>query len=406
MDRLHLDVFSGIAGNMFLGALLDLGLPRRVLEEDLAALGVEHRLKVSRVKRGALSGRYVDVRVPIAGKGGRTRSAAGAHGASQAHGRGLRSIGRQIEKAKLVPVVRDRALEVFEALGVAEARVHGTPLEKVHFHEVGAVDAIVDIVGACIGLHRLGIQKVTASPVALGHGAVETAHGTLPLPAPATLELLKGIPTVPAGVEWETVTPTGAALVRTFVESFGPLPAMTVEAVGYGAGKDRPGPVPNLLRVVGGHGDSLLADRVVAIETNLDDLVPEHFEYLMERLFEAGALDVGLQHLQMKKNRPGFLVRVLGRPSDRVALSQILFAESTAIGVRTSDWDRLVLPREQHRVETRYGRLRVKVIRGGDRVMVSPEYDDCKRAARKHEVPLRDVVRAVEEAARDTLDLD
>ncbi len=407
MDCLHLDVFSGIAGNMFLGALLDLGLSRRVLEEDLAALGVAHRLKVSRVQRGALSGRYVDVRVPVEGKRGRTRSAGHAHGTSQGHGRGLRSIGRQIEKAKLAPAVRDRALEVFEALGVAEARVHGTSLEKVHFHEVGAVDAIVDIVGACIGLHRLGIQRVTASPVALGHGAVETAHGTLPLPAPATLELLKGIPTVPAGVEWETVTPTGAALLRTFAESFGPLPAMTVEAVGYGAGKDRSGPVPNLLRVVGGHGGSLQADRVVAIETNLDDLVPEHFEYLMERLFEAGALDVGLQHLQMKKNRPGFLVRVLARPSDRVALSQILFAESTAIGVRTSDWDRLVLPRKQHRVETRYGRIRVKVIGGGEgRVMVSPEYDDCKRAARKHEVPLREVVREAEGAARDALDLD
>lgn len=391
---------------MFLGALLDLGLPRRVLEEDLRPLGLAYRLKVSRVKRGALSGRYVDVRVPVPGKSGRTRSAGDVHGSSKAHGRGLRSIGRQIERAKLAPVVRDRALEVFEALGVAEARVHGTALEKVHFHEVGAVDALVDIVGVCIGLHRLGIEKVTASPVALGHGQVETAHGTLPLPAPATLELLKGIPTVPALVEWETVTPTGAALLRTFVKDFGPLPAMTVDAVGYGAGRDRPGPVPNLLRVVGGHGSSLEGDRVVVIETNLDDLVPEHFEYLMERLFDAGALDVGLQHLQMKKNRPGFLVRVLGRPSDRVALSQILFAESTAIGVRTSEWDRLVLPREAHRVATSYGRLRVKVIGGEGRVIVSPEYDDCKRAARKHGVPLREVVQVAEKAARDSLDLD
>lgn len=409
MDCLHLDVFSGIAGNMFLGALLDLGLPRRVLEEDLQGLGVEHRLKVSRVKRGALSGRYVDVRVPVPGKRGRTRSADDVHGSSHAggHGRGLRSIARQIEKAKLVPAVRDRALEIFEALGVAEARVHGTSLEEVHFHEVGAVDALVDIVGACIGIHRLGIEKVTSSPVALGHGQVDTAHGRLPLPAPATLELLKGIPTVPVLVEWETVTPTGAALVRTFAEEFGPLPAMTVDAVGYGAGKDRPGPLPNLLRVVAGHRGSLRGDRVVVMETNLDDLVPEHFEYLMERLFEAGALDVGLQHLQMKKNRPGFIVRVLARPSDRIALSQILFGESTAIGVRTSEWDRQVLPREERRVTTPYGRLRVKVIGGGDgRVMLSPEYDDCKRAARKHGVPLRDVVRAAEEAARDDLDVD
>ena len=205
---------------------------------------------------------------------------------------------------------------------------------------------------------------------------------------------------------WETVTPTGAAILATVVERFGPLPAMTIESVGVGAGNERPGPLPNVLRAVIGRCGGAGADRVAVLETNLDDLVPVHFEYLMERLFESGALDVGLQHLQMKKNRPGFLVRVLGRPRDRVALSQILFAESTAIGVRTSDWDRLVLPREQHRVATRYGRLRVKVIGGGDRVMVSPEYDDCKRAARTHDVPLRDVVRAAEEAARDALDLD
>ncbi|MFP8873181.1 MAG: nickel pincer cofactor biosynthesis protein LarC [Myxococcota bacterium] len=397
---LHLDVFSGIAGNMFLGAVLDLGLPRKVLEEDLARLGVDHRLVVKRVKRGALAGRYVDVRVP--GAGGRYVSADAAHGVEGAHGRGLRSICRQIERAKLAPPVRDRAIEVFEALGRAEARVHRTTLEKVHFHEVGAADALVDIVGACIAIHRLEVTSVTSSPVALGHGQVESAHGILPLPAPATLELLKGIPTVPAHVAWETVTPTGAALLRTLVDDFGSLPAMTVDAVGYGAGQDREGPVPNLLRVVKGHRSGIGADRVVVLETNLDDLVPEHFEYLMERLLEAGALDVGLQHLQMKKNRPGFLVRVLARPQHRSALAQILFAESTAIGVRSSEWDRLVLPRQERSVNTAYGRIRVKVIGSQDGSLAfSPEYDDCKRAARKSGVPLRDVIRAAETAARD-----
>lgn len=409
-ERLHFDVFSGIAGNMLLGALLDVGLSRRALEEDLEGLGVPHRLRVSRVKRGALGGFYVDVRVPVPGakgRGGRTVSADAAHGAQPGHGRSLSSISKQIEKAKLAPAVRDRSLEVFHALGRAEARVHRTSLEKVHFHEVGAVDALVDIVGACIGLSRLGVRAVTSSPVALGSGMVESAHGRLPLPAPATLELLKGIPTVPAHVEWETVTPTGAALLRTFAEGFESLPEMTIDAVGYGAGKDRPGPVPNLLRVVAGHRGALDSDRVVLLETNLDDLVPEHFDYLMERLLDAGALDVGLQHLQMKKNRPGFIVRVLARPQDRVPLSQILFAESTTLGVRTSEWDRLVLRRQQKRVATPYGRLRVKVIEGADaRPMFSPEYDDCKRAARKHQVALREVVRVVEVAAREQLGQD
>ena len=398
---LHLDVFSGIAGNMFLGAVLDAGLSRKVLEEDLARLGVEHRLVVTRVKRGALGGRYVDVRVPAAG--GRHISADTAHGAhGAAHGRGLRGICRQIEKAKLTPSVRDRAIEIFEALGHAEARVHQTTLEKVHFHEVGAADALVDIVGACVAIHRMGITQVTSSPVALGHGKIESAHGTLPLPAPATLELLKGLPTVPAHVEWETVTPTGAALLRVLVDEFGSLPAMTIDAVGYGAGRDRKGPVPNLLRVVKGRRSGIGADRVVALETNLDDLVPEHFEYLMERLLEAGALDVGLQHLQMKKNRPGFLVRVLPRPQHRSALAQILFAESTAIGVRSSEWDRLVLARRERSVRTPYGRIHVKEIEGEDgSLFFSPEYDDCKRAARKHNAPLRDVVRVAEAAARE-----
>ena len=267
---------------------------------------------------------------------------------------------------------------------------------------MGAVDANVDIAGSAIGLHRLGVQHISCTPVALGHGTVETAHGTLPLPAPATLELLTGLPTVPTNVPWETVTPTGAALLRVCVDEFRQLPAMTIESIGYGAGGDRKGPMPNLLRAVLGRAGGPDWDRVVALETNLDDLVPEHFDYLMERLFEAGALDVALQHLQMKKNRPGFLVRVLARPSERLALTQILFAESTAIGVRSVEWDRLTLQREEKRVTTPYGRIRVKLIRGGGAgTMVSPEYDDCKLAARRSGATLRDVIRSAEAIARE-----
>ncbi len=393
---LHLDCFSGIAGNMFLGALLDLGLSRKQLDADLAGLRVEYKLKVSKVKRGALAARYVDVLVP------KPRRAKGhAHG--QAHGRSFKAIHALLQKAKLDAGVRERACAIFEALGRAEARVHGCKLDDVHFHEVGAVDAIVDVTGAAIGLARLDVGRVTASPVGLGSGGtVETEHGRLPVPVPAALELLRGIPTVPAQVEWETVTPTGAAILKTVVDEFRPLPAMRPEAIGLGAGNDRKGPMPNVLRAVLGSQEGFGWDRVAALETNLDDLVPEHFDYLMEELFAGGALDVSVQHLQMKKNRPGFLVRVLARPQDRVRLAQILFQESTAIGVRTLEWDRMVLPREVRKVATPFGKVGVKLARDGNgRVDVSAEYEDCKRLARKAKVPLRDVVRAAEEAGRD-----
>lgn len=381
-----------MAGNMFLGAMLDAGLSRKALTEDLAGLALDHRLVVKKVKRGALAARYVDVRVP---------KARSAKGHSHHHGhRSHREIVRILERAKLDAAVRTRALAIYAALADAEARVHGIPVEKVHFHEVGAVDAIVDVTGAAIGIARLGVERITATPVALGEGTVETDHGRLPLPAPATLELLKGIPTVPAHVAWETVTPTGAAILATVVDAYGALPAMTIEATGYGAGNDRKGPMPNVVRAVIGRASVASADRVVTLETHIDDLVPEHFDHLMERLFEAGALDVSIQHLQMKKNRPGFLLRVIARPADRHDLARLLFAESTAIGVRAFESDRLVLPREVRRVETRYGKIAVKVVWDDDgRQTASPEYDDCKRAARRHDVPLRDVVRAAEVAA-------
>jgi pyridinium-3,5-bisthiocarboxylic acid mononucleotide nickel chelatase len=413
---LHLDAFSGIAGNMFVAALLDLGLSRRALDADLAGLDLEFKLRVRRVRRGALAAQHLEVLVPEPKKSkrrGRSAAAGPAHGPEHAHssgrghahgGRAYRDICRVLGRARLEPVVRDRALSIFEALARAEARVHGIAVDDVHFHEVGAVDAIVDVTAAAIGCHRLGITRVTASPIGLGHGHVDTEHGRLPLPGPAALELLKGVPTQPAHVAWETVTPTGAAILRVLVEDYGPLPAMTVEAVGHGAGEDRPGLMPNVLRAILGRSQGLSRDRICCLETNLDDLVPEHFEHLMERLFEAGALDVSLQHLQMKKNRPGFLVRVLARPSERERLARVLFAESTAIGVRCQDWDRLLLEREQKKVETPYGRIRVKLIHGPEGgIDVSAEYEDCKRAALRKGVSLREVVRQAEACAREGL---
>lgn len=432
---LHLDAFSGIAGNMMLGALLGLGLPRRVLDADLAGLGVPFELVVSKVRRGALEALYVDVQVPQprAPKPRRPRAAAprsraqakahaqdhdhghGAHDHDHdhthphahshaplpgEHGRSYEEIQRILGRAKLAAPARDRALAIFGALAEAEARVHGIPVARVHFHEVGAIDAIVDVAGTAVGLHRLGIERITCSPLPLGHGSIDTAHGRLPLPAPATLELLRGAPVVPAGIEWETVTPTGAAIVRTVVDEFCALPAMQVEAIGLGAGNDRSGGLPNVLRAVLGTAGGYASDRVAVLETHLDDLNPEHFDFVMERLFAAGALDVSLLHLQMKKNRPGFAIRVIARPAERAALAGILFAETTTLGVRVSETERLLLEREVRSVATEFGPIRVKIARdAGGRETASAEYEDCKAAALRAPAALRDVVRAAERAA-------
>jgi hypothetical protein len=394
--RLHLDPFSGIAGNMFLGALLDAGLSRRELAEDLAGLDVRHRLVVSRVQRGPLAAKYVHVAVPGAARNVRH---AHPHDASH-HGRSWREIRRLLGRARLRPKVRERALAIFASLAEAEGRVHGIPAERVHFHEVGAVDAIVDIVGAASALDRLGVVQVTAAPPALGHGSAETEHGRIPIPAPATLELLRGIPVVPAEVAWETVTPTGAAILRNVVDEFRQLPALTIESIGHGAGNDRKGPLPNVLRAVLGRSDTLGSDRVVVLESHLDDFVPEHFDHVLERLTALGALDVSLQHLQMKKSRPGFLLRVIARPEGRGPLARALLRETTTLGVRSYECDRLVLERDVVRVATPWGRIRVKRSRREDgRLDVSAEYEDAKRAAREAGVPIRDVVRIAETRA-------
>jgi uncharacterized protein (TIGR00299 family) protein len=382
----YFDCPSGASGDMILGALVDAGVEVAALRAELEKLRVGGWTLAARpVRRGAFRATKVDVEVD--------------RGVDHPHRR-LRDITDILQASRLAPTIVTTATRVFTRLAEAEARVHGGEVDEVHFHEVGAVDAIVDVTGAAIGLARLGIARVTASPVALGSGSVETSHGRLPLPAPATLELLRGIPTVPAHVAWETVTPTGAALLRTVVDEFRALPAMTIEAIGHGAGNDRPGPMPNVLRAVLGRETGASADRVVCLETNLDDLVPEHFDHLMERLFEEGALDVSIAHVQMKKNRPGFLVRVLGRPADRLRLARTLFAESTAIGVRVSEADRIVLRRELREVDTAWGPIGVKIVWDAEGAAhASAEYDDCKRVARKHGVPLRDVVRVAEEGA-------
>jgi uncharacterized protein (TIGR00299 family) protein len=375
---------------MILGALLDLGARARSVREALRSLGLaDARMRVSSVRRGALAARYVSF-------SGRPRSA---------RERTWRSIRRLIERSPLTAGVRGRCLDVFGRLALAEARVHGIEPDAVHFHEVGAIDSIGDIVGVCVALDELGVGRVTASALPLGHGTVATEHGALPLPAPAALELLRGIPTYPYDVPWETVTPTGAALVATLAEEFGPMPLITPRAQGYGAGNDRKGPLPNVLRaVLGEAAGTYEGDVISVIETNLDDMNPEHLPFLIERLMQEGALDCSLTPLAMKKGRPGHLLRVLARPKERDALARRILLESTALGVRYHDMPRLKLARESRSVSTPYGRIRVKLVRAGGRPTVAPEYEACAAAARRHDVPLADVYRAAERAAEAALE--
>lgn len=385
---LYLDCFSGAAGNMILGALLDLGVPARVVREGIARLGIEGvRMRVAGVRRGAISARHVAFRGPARG----------------AHERRFREIRRLIRSAGLPERVRERSVRVFERLARAEGKVHGIDPERVHFHEVGAIDAIGDVVGTALALEHLGVERIFASPLPLGSGTIESEHGRLPLPAPATLELLRGVPTYPAEVSEETVTPTGAAILKALSTGFGPLPPLVHDGVGYGAGEDRTGGLPNVLRAVLGAAERHLETDVVSVlETHLDDMSPEQLPFLVERLMEEGALDVSLVPILMKKGRPGHLLRVLAPPESHDRLARRVLADSSAIGVRTTQASRLKLPRIARTVATRFGRIRVKVAHGPNGEFgAAPEYESCRRAALRHGVPLAEVYREAERAARE-----
>jgi hypothetical protein len=377
----YLDCFSGISGDMLLGALVDAGLALDDLKEDLARLPLSgYEVSARRVTKCGVSGTQVSVEV--------------TH--EHAH-RGLSDILGIIEESGLPEAVRRRAGETFTRLARAEARVHDRPVEEIQFHEVGAVDAIVDVVGTFCGLDRLGVEEVQASPLPLGGGWVETAHGRLPVPAPATVELLRGVPSYGGPVEMELVTPTGAAIVTTVCREFGPMPRMKVERVGWGAGSAEL-PHPNLLRLFVGEAVSEGgAQQLAVLETNLDDMNPELFEHLMDRLFAQGALDVFYTPIVMKKSRPATLVSVLAEPERVEELGEVLFRESTTLGVRIQRVERRCLEREWVEVETEFGRVRVKVGRhGSGRVTAAPEYEDCRKLALEHGAPLK----AVYEAAR------
>ena len=369
MKIAYFDCFAGISGNMALAAVADAGIGPAGIREALAGLKLSgFRLHFSRRKEQGLAGLHF--RVELTGRRSTRRN--------------LEDITRLIRQSRLPPEVKAKSISVFAALARAEAKVHQVPVPEVHFHEVGAVDAIVDVVGTVAGLEALKVGRVVCSPLPLNRGEVLCQHGLLPLPAPATLALLKGVPVYGSAAEGETVTPTGAALVRTLAQDFGLLPAMTLDQTGVGLGDRRIEGRPNLLRLIVGEALAGMEETVVELEANLDDLPAERFDYLMEQLFAAGALDVLVLPAQMKKNRPGALLQVLARPQDRAAVLRAIFLHSTTLGVRFRELGRAVLPRRTETVVTRFGKVRVKwALRPDQRETAHPEYDDLCRLARR-----------------------
>ena len=388
----YFDCFSGVSGDMTLGALLACGADETELRERLGALNVPgYELHIRRVTRQGITATDVDVHLIEA---------------EQGHGRHLSDIAAILDSSALPPGVRQKALAIFTRLADAEAKIHGTTREQIHFHEVGAVDAIVDIVGSCLLLDMLGVERVVTSYIPCGHGTIKCQHGIMPVPAPATMELLRGFPVHSVDIKGELVTPTGAALLTTLSDptTAGKMPAMRVLTSGFGAGKKQFKPdMPNLLRVILGEteeaaiGEDKTPQTVAVLETNLDDQNPEGFDLLMERAFAAGALDVFFTPIQMKKNRPATLLTVLCPPDKADALAALLFRETGTFGIRAREQRRYTLTRSWRTVATEFGDIRLKAGTWlGEEVTVAPEYEDCKRAALAHDVPLRRVYEAAQ----------
>lgn len=381
-DRLlYFDCFSGLSGDMTLGALLDLGLDPEALWQGLGKLDLPgYTASAEQVQKHSLMG--TKVRFSIS---------------KNQPWRTYRDIVRLIAQAPLPARVQELSLAMFRLLAEVEAKVHHLPLEEVHFHEVGAMDSILDLVGAALGIHLLGVTQVFASPLPLGRGTITAAHGILPNPAPATALLLEGVPVYGTDMPVELVTPTGAAILRGLAAQFTPPPLFTVEKVGYGAGDlDLPNQ-PNLLRLVLGRSVLPLGrrERILVLETNLDDMLPEWFEHLMAALFRVGALDVAYYPLQMKKNRPGVGLTVVAPVDCREAILETLFSESTTLGVRLLEMERVAVNRWQETISTPFGPLQVKVADIGGRRRLLPEYEACRALALQHNLPLLEVYRLI-----------
>jgi pyridinium-3,5-bisthiocarboxylic acid mononucleotide nickel chelatase len=446
----YLDCFSGVSGDMFLGALVDAGVPAKLFEETVAALNIGARLEISRVSRSGIAATKVDVfahgekelprevffeqqsraqkhehrhdhghehapghvelREHNYSQSGHEGTRAGAPAPHvHEHGRGLKEIREIIRAAGISDSAKRTAIAIFEALGAAEAKIHNTDIETLHFHEVGAVDAMVDIICAAVGSEALGVDEIVCSPLDVGGGSVKCAHGVLPVPVPATVELLQGAPVYSSGIQVELVTPTGAAIVKTLARRFAPFPAMTIEKSGYGAGsRDFPGQA-NVVRLTIGEAQSKFAENtsletISVLEANLDDLNPQVFGYVVERLLEAGALDTFAVPVQMKKNRPGMLLTVLSKPEDAARLAQIVFTETSTLGVRRREEQRQTLARKWVNVVTRWGDVRLKIASmNGTITNYAPEYEDCKKLAAENHVPLKSVMNEALEAYLNAL---
>jgi len=409
---LYLDCFAGASGDMLVGAMLDCGLDFELLRSELLKLGVEgYELSLRRVDRSGISAAKFDVHLT-----GEFHSHGHHHNHEHSHGehshgehshghnhkshhRSLSEIKRIISSSNFSELVKGRAQAIFQRIGEAEAKIHNVPIETVHFHEVGAIDSIVDVVGSCVAFDALEIGRIISSPLHVGSGTFQCAHGTYPVPGPATAELLKGVPIYSKDVEGELVTPTGAAIISSLAESYGPMPMMKIDKVGYGAGTRDYQKFPNALRAIIGEMEEdadLTPATVTVIEANIDDLNAQVFGYLMEKALAAGALDIFYTPAQMKKNRPGVLLTLLCDPPDRERMCDLIFRETTTLGVRYRNERREILTREFVTVETEYGPIRVKVSRARDgRVMnASPEFEDCRIAAEKSGVGLRDAQTA------------
>lgn len=389
----YIDCFSGISGDMFLGALLDAGLPFDLLTDTLKLIDFKEYQLVAELTTRDNSISATNFLVKLSG---------------HQHPRDWQAIRALLLESHLPAPIKDRSLAIFQTLAAAEAKVHACSIDQVHFHEVGAVDSIIDIVGAAIGLEYFSISSLVCSPLPMGRGTVRSSHGILPLPAPAVCELVKGVPVYGVDLEMELVTPTGAAIVKTCAQQFGAMPAMTITMVGHGAGsKQRPDGQANLLRLMIGEAKSVAeAQEVIVIETNLDDWSPEIFPFLSERLFASGALDVSLIPIQMKKGRPGFTIQVISSPVGAYALRQILLSETSAIGLRFRREERQTLPRCLGAIPTRFGEVKVKLIDMPLGNRITPEYEDCRRIALEHAVPITEVYREVMSQPLDSFKLN
>ncbi|MEW5948162.1 MAG: nickel pincer cofactor biosynthesis protein LarC [Thermodesulfobacteriota bacterium] len=379
---LYFDCLGGISGNMVVGALLDLGLPLEKLRGELKKLSLKgYHCRACRSKKYPISSIFFEVEVKEKAPPERP----------------FADIRQLISESTLDAPVKKISLNIFKRLAGAEARVHNTPPAKVHFHEVGGVDTIVDIVGAAIGFNYFGIKEFYCSPLPMSRGWINSSHGRLPLPAPATLALLKGAPTYPVDSQVELVTPTGAAIVTTLAKDFGQMPAMRIDKTGYGAGTSELPEIPNLLRLISGHPLAIPESRpVTVIESHIDDMNPEFYDHLMDKLFEAGALDVSLSPIQMKKNRPGTLLRVISPEALKGLLMEIILRETTTLGMRYYGARRFAVERTIGQVRTEWGLVKVKIARETDgRRVVYPEYEECRKIANEHNVPLKYVYQKI-----------